>query len=154
MSSELEEFIGLCTRVIVFRHGEIFDAFAGDDIEPARLLEAMFGQTSGRGAKLAAGADSGPAIVDSDPVPESEWEAPRKQHRPQRDAIGSLTSTPNAGSTTVRVQWTLGYLRKAHEDSLFGRLRAGAIEMKRMKIVELMTREGRSNGRTNCILRA
>lgn len=58
MSSELEEFIGLCTRVIVFRHGEIFDAFAGEDIEPARLLEAMFGQTSGRGVKLAAGAES------------------------------------------------------------------------------------------------
>ncbi len=82
MSSELEEFIGLCTRVIVFRHGEIFDAFAGDDIEPARLLEAMFGQTSGRGIRLAAGPESGAAVVA-----ESEWEAPRRHHRPQPETI-------------------------------------------------------------------
>ncbi len=87
MSSELEEFIGLCARVIVFRHGEIFDAFAGDDIEPARLLEAMFGQTSGRGARLAAGAESGPADVHGSPARESEPEAPRRQERPHRRAI-------------------------------------------------------------------
>ncbi len=87
MSSELEEFIGLCTRVIVFRHGEIFDAFAGDDIEPARLLEAMFGQTSGRGARLAAGAASGPSDVHGNPAPESEREVPRRQERPQPGAI-------------------------------------------------------------------
>ncbi len=49
MSSELEEFIGLCSRVIVFRHGGIFDSFTRSEIDPLRILEAMFGQTAGRG---------------------------------------------------------------------------------------------------------
>lgn len=44
MSSELEEFIGLCARVIVFRHGSIFDVLVENDVEPVRILEAMFGQ--------------------------------------------------------------------------------------------------------------
>ena len=47
LSSEIEEFIGFCTRVIVFRHGAVFDEFTGSAIEPARILEAMFGQTQG-----------------------------------------------------------------------------------------------------------
>jgi len=47
MSSEIEEFVGLCSRVIVFRHGTVFDEFVGSAIEPARILEAMFGQTRG-----------------------------------------------------------------------------------------------------------
>jgi ribose transport system ATP-binding protein len=45
LSSEIEEFVGFATRVIVFRHGSIFDEFAGDSIEPANILEAMFGQS-------------------------------------------------------------------------------------------------------------
>ena len=51
MSSELEEFIGLCPRVIVFRHGSIFDTFTGEDIEPVGILEGMFGQPSGSRSK-------------------------------------------------------------------------------------------------------
>ena len=38
MSSELEEFLGLCTRVIVFRHGGLFETFASDEIHPDRIL--------------------------------------------------------------------------------------------------------------------
>ena len=49
MSSELEEFIGFATRVIVFRNGAPFDAFDGRSLEPKVILEAMFGQTSGLG---------------------------------------------------------------------------------------------------------
>ena len=45
LSSELEEFIGLCNRVLVIRHGSVFDSFAADEIDPDRILEAMFGQT-------------------------------------------------------------------------------------------------------------
>lgn len=45
MSSEIEEFVGFCSRVIVFRNGSIFDEFSGSEIEPASILEAMFGQT-------------------------------------------------------------------------------------------------------------
>ncbi len=50
LSSELEEFIGLCGRVVVFRHGSVYDSFIGDEIDPDRILEAMFGQTERQGA--------------------------------------------------------------------------------------------------------
>ncbi|MCC0013322.1 MAG: sugar ABC transporter ATP-binding protein [Hoeflea sp.] len=49
MSSELEEFMGFATRVIVFRDGKPFDAFDGRTLDPKRVLEAMFGQTDGSG---------------------------------------------------------------------------------------------------------
>ncbi len=45
MSSELEEFIGLCSRVVVFRNGSIFDTLTDADVDPRLILEAMFGQT-------------------------------------------------------------------------------------------------------------
>ena len=44
MSSELEEFIGFCSRVLVFRNGSIFDTFIDEDVEPVGILEGMFGQ--------------------------------------------------------------------------------------------------------------
>jgi ribose transport system ATP-binding protein len=46
MSSELEEFIGFCSRVVVFRAGVIFAVFEAAAINPAIILEAMFGQTT------------------------------------------------------------------------------------------------------------
>ncbi len=49
MSSELEEFIGFCSRVLVFRNGSIFDEFVDDHVEPVGILEGMFGQTRGLG---------------------------------------------------------------------------------------------------------
>ena len=49
LSSELEEFIGLCPKVIVFRNGTIFDIFEDDRINADTLLEGMFGQTAGVG---------------------------------------------------------------------------------------------------------
>jgi ribose transport system ATP-binding protein len=59
LSSEIEEFIGFCTRVVVFRHGTIFDEFTGSAIAPDRILEAMFGQTQGiRGHREAEEADN------------------------------------------------------------------------------------------------
>ncbi len=45
LSSELEEFIGLCHRVLVFRDGSIFETFKKDDINPNTILEGMFGHT-------------------------------------------------------------------------------------------------------------
>jgi ribose transport system ATP-binding protein len=47
MSSELEEFIGFCSRVIVFRAGVIFAVCEAAALNPATILEAMFGQTKG-----------------------------------------------------------------------------------------------------------
>lgn len=49
LSSEIEEFLGFCTRVIVFRDGAPFDAFDGRGLEGRTVLEAMFGQTDGSG---------------------------------------------------------------------------------------------------------
>lgn len=49
LSSEIEEFLGFATRVIVFRNGAPFDAFDGRHLEPKRVLEAMFGQTERAG---------------------------------------------------------------------------------------------------------
>ena len=45
MSSEIEEFVGLCDRVLVFRNGSVFAEFSGRDIEPDAILHAMFGQS-------------------------------------------------------------------------------------------------------------
>ena len=49
LSSELEEFIGLCPKVVVFRHGTIFDIFENEKVNADTLLEGMFGQTAGIG---------------------------------------------------------------------------------------------------------
>ncbi|MCU0906221.1 MAG: sugar ABC transporter ATP-binding protein [Rhodobacteraceae bacterium] len=49
LSSEIEEFLGFATRVIVFRDGAPFDAFDGRGLRTGRVLEAMFGQTDGSG---------------------------------------------------------------------------------------------------------
>jgi ribose transport system ATP-binding protein len=67
MSSELEEFIGFATRVIVFRNGSPFDAFAGSRIEPKAILEAMFGQTDQIGLELDAKRAAVPATVENEP---------------------------------------------------------------------------------------
>lgn len=47
LSSEIEEFVDFCTRVVVFRNGSVFDELTGSAIEPDRILAAMFGQTQG-----------------------------------------------------------------------------------------------------------
>ena len=52
LSSELEEFIGLCPKVIVFRHGTIFDIFENEKVNADTLLEGMFGQTAGIGTTI------------------------------------------------------------------------------------------------------
>ncbi|MET4104322.1 ribose transport system ATP-binding protein [Roseovarius sp. MBR-78] len=49
LSSEIEEFPGFATRVLVFRDDAPFDAFDGRDLDTGQVLTAMFGQTDGRG---------------------------------------------------------------------------------------------------------
>jgi len=44
MSSELEEFIGFCSRVVVFRNGSIFETFTDTQINAVGILESMFGR--------------------------------------------------------------------------------------------------------------
>ncbi len=62
MSSELEEFVGFATRVLVFRDGVPFDAFDGRTLDPKQVLEAMFGQTDGSGLRAATDTLEPPAI--------------------------------------------------------------------------------------------
>ena len=50
LSSELEEFIGLCPKVVVFRHGSVFDIFENEKVNADTLLQGMFGQTQGIGS--------------------------------------------------------------------------------------------------------
>jgi ribose transport system ATP-binding protein len=78
MSSELEEFIGFATRVIVFRHGSVFDEFVGGGIEPARILEAMFGQTAGLKKSPARDGRKAPAAADEAARRAKAW-APAKE---------------------------------------------------------------------------
>lgn len=65
MSSEIEEFIGFATRVIVFRDGTPFDAFDGSRLQTKRVLEAMFGQTSGDGLATSYGLTPKRAVAES-----------------------------------------------------------------------------------------
>nr|WP_321445523.1 ATP-binding cassette domain-containing protein [uncultured Cohaesibacter sp.] len=68
MSSELEEFIGFATRIIVFRNGTPFDAFDGRQLDSKEILEAMFGQTDGSGLQAPWGLKPEGATGVSEPV--------------------------------------------------------------------------------------
>lgn len=54
LSSEIEELVGFCSRVLVFRNGGVFEELVGDAIAPNRILAAMFGQTTLRHSNEAA----------------------------------------------------------------------------------------------------
>jgi len=63
LSSELEEFIGLCHRVVVFRNGSVFETFEKEDIEPNTILEGMFGHTKNSNQNTA---DNTGAVLNKD----------------------------------------------------------------------------------------
>jgi ribose transport system ATP-binding protein len=44
LSSEIEEFVGFASRVIVFRKGAPYNSFAGETLDANKVLAAMFGQ--------------------------------------------------------------------------------------------------------------
>jgi len=50
LSSELEEFIELCPKVSMFRHGSVIDIFENEKVNADTLLQGMFGQTQGLGS--------------------------------------------------------------------------------------------------------
>lgn len=74
MSSEIEEFVDFCTRVLVFRNGSVFDEFVGDAIDPDRILAAMFGQT--RGSRVEHPVKREGVSVRTDPPPQARTESP------------------------------------------------------------------------------
>ena len=44
LSSEIEEIVALCHRVLVFRENELFATLSGDDLTSERVIAAMFGR--------------------------------------------------------------------------------------------------------------
>lgn len=123
LSSEIEEFVGFCTRVIVFRHGHVFTELSGNEIDPDRILGAMFGQLRGAegapGYGLAAPADE-----------ESRTGAGRRL--PTREDVGYIKILEfggSAGSARDR-----GATRPGHAGS--GPRPAPSVPRERMKIVE------------------
>ena len=49
LSNEIEEFVGLCDRVVVFRLQTVFDTLTGKQITAEAVLAAMFGYTDPQG---------------------------------------------------------------------------------------------------------
>lgn len=47
LSSEIDEFLGLCDRVAVFRNGSLFTTVPAAEISIDHVLAAMFGQADG-----------------------------------------------------------------------------------------------------------
>lgn len=104
LSSELEEFIGFATRVIVFRDGKPFDAFDGRTLDPKKVLEAMFGQTDGSG--LAASLDIAPRHAPVAPLDRDKT----------RDAIPAQRGAKRDGlPRSIRIVEFEGGVRKARD---------------------------------------
>jgi ribose transport system ATP-binding protein len=110
MSSEIEEFVGFCSRVIVFRNGSIFDEFTGREIEPAQILEAMFGQTRGLKrhqdiASSSKGTDN-MKIVDSDKKNDNaqdSWKSAKSAY-PQFNPDAKVTGNEHKAAPLVPAQ--------------------------------------------------
>ena len=49
LSNEIEEFAGLCNRVVVFRSQSVFDTLTGEEITADAVLAAMFGYSNAGG---------------------------------------------------------------------------------------------------------
>jgi Raf kinase inhibitor-like YbhB/YbcL family protein len=86
MSSEIEELVGFCSRVLVFRNGHVFEELIGDAINGGRILAAMFGQHStGHGATRGEGerqAEPPRAAAPERIGPISNWGRPRAKRAP------------------------------------------------------------------------
>ena len=93
MSSELEEFIGFCSRVVVFRNGSIFETFVDEDVDPVGILEGMFGRVRG-GRAQAAGGVSGGNPAGAIPMPSGQ----------ERPGEASLKPAPLTGDDVTHVK--------------------------------------------------
>ena len=72
MSSELEEFIGFCSRVLVFRNGSIFEEFVDEKVSGVAILESMFGRYQGDQPSLAAAPIQSPTTDNNGDAPVSD----------------------------------------------------------------------------------
>jgi ribose transport system ATP-binding protein len=76
MSSEIEELVDFCSRVLVFRNGSVFEELTGGDINPDRILAAMFGQTGPHHVATDGAASSTPVDAARNPVTARAPESP------------------------------------------------------------------------------
>ena len=81
LSSEIEEFVGFCSRVIVFRNGSIFDQFSAQEIHPTLILEAMFGQTRAGHHVATDGAHETDQANESDPMKIIDFDEQQRQRQ-------------------------------------------------------------------------
>lgn len=127
LSSEIEEFVGFATRVVVFRNGVPFDAFEGRGLDTNTVLSAMFGQTDGTGlAPKDGGAAKGykngdgtrhPVVVplQTKPVVASQADATSKIEPVQDSAMGmSPQGTSPAEKQPTIVEPTIARPTPAH----------------------------------------
>ena len=94
MSSELEEFIGFCSRVVVFRNGSIFETFVDEDVDPVGILEGMFGRVRGGSRAQAPGGESGGNPASAMPMPSGQ----------ERPGEASLKLAPLTGDNVTYVK--------------------------------------------------
>ena len=50
LSNEIEEFVGLCDRVVVFRSDSVFTTLATEQVSSEDMLAAMFGYAESQSA--------------------------------------------------------------------------------------------------------
>ena len=103
MSSELEEFIGLCSRVIVFRHGSIFDVLEDGDVDPVLILEAMFGHRRAAKRKDLIPTQAAPARTQSPPFRPSS-SAPQT-NAPVLDAATQTIAPPSSTDHPIKIRY-------------------------------------------------
>jgi len=112
LSSEIEEFLGFCTRVLVFRHGSVFEEFSDDEIDPDRILEAMFGKSRHARTAPVTQAEPNAKAAASPPrwrklwasftadMAESLWGEPPKEMTAPRPEVKFVDAIPDAESET------------------------------------------------------
>ena len=109
MSSELEEFLGFATRVIVFRNGRPFDAVDGQSLDPKEVLAGMFGQTDGSGLAASYGLTPSLTVAASKAMAEPKSKTkplvqviqPKIHVTPERTAP---TNQPDAPATVAPIR--------------------------------------------------
>ncbi len=139
MSSEIEEFVGFASRVVVFRHGSVFEEMVGPAIEPARILEAMFGQSHGapKAREAAVGAGETPPIkivdfggLEAGDEPAFGFRKPRWTPGPEIDSApleDVRPAVPAEARIPARIK-VVDFDPQSHEDSL--RERIGPIKIR------------------------
>jgi len=122
MSSELEEFIGFCSRVLVFRNGSIFEEFVDEKVSGVAILESMFGRYQGDQPSLAT--SSATAAPTQRPTTDNNGDAPVSDSTIS-DYFRPKTSKPTLPSQTIKpAEQLIGSDYSSADEALFGQLGA------------------------------